>query len=145
MKCPHCGEPLPAGRAKCRRCGYEVKDVALTGEQEQEQGKDEPATTREVSPDEVHVSRSGGGSLFDDLFGGGIFGGLFGNLFGGIFGSDEDRGYEADPRYYDDFGNEIDLPDEFERESVLIEDVEVYEESEEKSDKSGRKKDPSET
>ena len=53
-----------------------------------------------------------------------------GSLFGGfvLFGEDEDVGYEYDPKYYDDFGNEIDLPDEFERESVEIRDAEVLEE-----------------
>ena len=132
MKCPACGHEM-GNRAKCLRCGYTVTSIVPIDPEKIEKEKEEEPLRREVNPDDVHVSRAGGGSIFGDIFGGGIFGGIgdiFGSLFGGfdLFGDDEETGYEYDPKYYDDFGNEIDLPDEFERDSVEIADVEYLEE-----------------
>lgn len=128
MKCPACGHEM-GNRAKCLRCGYTITSIVPIDPEKIEKEKESEPERREVNPDDVHVSRAGGGSIFGDIFGGGIFGGIgdiFGSLFGGfdIFGNDEDAGYEYDPKYYDDFGNEIDLPDAFERDSVEIADVE---------------------
>ncbi len=132
MKCPECGHEMGKG-AKCLRCGYAIKAIVPIDPEKIEEERDEPtAARREINPDDVHVSRAGGGSIFGDMFGGGLFGGLggiFDSLFGGFFGMDDDAdGYEYDPKYYDDFGNEIYVPDEFERDSVEIENVELLEE-----------------
>ena len=132
MWCPNCGHEM--GKAsKCLRCGYVNKGIIPIDPEKIEREREDEPVRKEVNPDDVHVSRAGGGSIFGDIFGGGFFGGIgdiFGSLFGGfgLFGEDEDVGYEYDPKYYDDFGNEIDLPDEFERESVEIRDAEVLEE-----------------
>lgn len=140
MKCPQCGYNM-GNHAKCLRCGYAVTSIVPVDPDkiEQEEPKEENTTHRVVDPDDVYMSRGGGRHVFGDLFGGGIFGGfgsLFGDLFGvDLFGDDSDTGYEYDPKYYDDFGNEIDLPDEFERDSVEISDVEYLEEPSDKDTK----------
>lgn len=128
MKCPECGHEM--GRsAKCLRCGYKVKAIVPVDPEKIEHERDDEPVRKSIDPDSIRVSRASGGGLFGDLFGGGLFGGLFGDILGGfdIFGDMTD-GYEYDPKYYDDFGNEIYLPDEFERESVEIENVEYLEE-----------------
>ena len=141
MKCPNCGHDM-GNRAKCLRCGYTITSIVPIDPEKIEKEQEEPSSRRRVvDPDDVHVSRAGGGSIFGDLFGGGIFGGLggiFDSLFGGfdLFGEEEDSGYEYAPKYYDDFCNEIRLPDEFERESVEITDVELLEETAAQTDKS---------
>ena len=133
MKCPECGHDMGKS-SKCLRCGYTVRAIVPVDPEKIEK-EEEP--TKVISADDVHVSRSNGGGLFDSIFGGlgslfgGGIGGLFDSIFGGfgsLFGEDEDTGYEYDPKYYDAFGNEIDLPDEFERESVEIHSVEFMEE-----------------
>ena len=115
-------------RAKCLRCGYTVSAIVPIDPKKIEHEPDEER--KEINPDRVHVSRAGG-SIFDDIFGGSIFGnlgGIFGNIFD-FFGVDDygSDGYEYDPKYYDDFGNEIYVPDEFERESVEIDASEISE------------------
>ena len=130
MKCPKCGHDM-GQRAKCLRCGYAVTSIVPIDPEKIEK-EDEPRSShRVVDPDEVRMSRNGGGGFFDDIFGGGLFGGIgsiFGSLFGmDLFGEEESSGYEYDPKYYDDFGNEIDLPDEFERESVEIDADQITE------------------
>ncbi len=130
MKCPACGHEM-GKKSKCLRCGYAIKDIVPIDPEKIEKEKEPEPERREIHPDDVHVSRAGG-SIFGDIFGGGIFGGIgsiFGNLFGGfdIFGDEESTGYEYDPKYYDDFGNERYVPDEFERESVEISDIEYME------------------
>ena len=130
MICPKCGHDM-GKRAKCFRCGYTVSAIVPIDPKKIEHEPNEER--KEINPDDVHVSRAGG-SIFDELFGGSIFGsigGLFGNIFD-FFGVNDDRadGYEYDPKYYDDFGNEIYLPDEFERESVEIDASVISEEQE---------------
>lgn len=133
MKCPQCGHDM-GNRAKCLRCGYTIKDIVLIDPEKIEQESEPKTTRKEINPDDVHVSRKGGGSIFGDIFGGGLFGGgIFGGLggfFDDLFGFESDdnsQGYEYDPKYYDDFGNEVYIPDEFERDSVEIRDVELLE------------------
>ena len=146
MKCPECGYDMGKS-SKCLRCGYTVRAIVPVDPETIEH--EEPKKTKVINADDVRVSRGHGGGLFDSIFGGGlgsIFGGgigsLFDSLFGGfsLFGEDEDAGYEYDPKYYDDFGNEIELPDEFERESVEISTVEFMEE-EPQADKKKKKDD----
>lgn len=133
MKCPKCGHDM-GSKAKCLRCGFVYKGIVPVDPETIETEEEPKSSRRVVDPDEVRVSRAGGGSIFGDIFGGGLFGGLFDSLFGGsifadIFGVDDiPEGYEYDPKYYDAFGNEIYIPDEFERESVEISDVELLEE-----------------
>ncbi|MCI8488024.1 hypothetical protein [Pumilibacter intestinalis] len=145
MKCPKCGHDMGKS-AKCLRCGYTVKAV-IPVEPDKIEHEQSAEERREIDPKNVRMSRSGGG-IFEDIFGGSIFGNL-GNIFGGLFGGfglfdDEPDGYEYDPKYYDDFGNEIYIPDEFERESVEIADVEILEEqphrSEDKAEEYGTNK-----
>ena len=131
MKCPKCGHDM-GRRSKCLRCGYAVSAIIPIDPKKIEHDNEPDSEHREVDPDKVRVSRAGG-SIFDDIFGGSIFGNIgniFGSLFGGfgLFEDDGADGYEYDPKYYDDFGNEIYLPDEFERESVEIDNVEILEE-----------------
>lgn len=148
MKCPECGHDM-GKRSKCLRCGYTVKSVISIDPEKIEQEKttkEEQSVRKEIHPDDVHVSRAGG-SIFGDIFGGGIFGGfgsIIDSIFGGfdIFGSDNSRGYEYDPKYYDDFGNEIYLPDEFERESVEIADVELLEDMPKREKQERREESP---
>lgn len=123
-------------KSKCLRCGFVYKGIVSIDPESIEKEEDPQTSRRVVNPDDVHVSRARGGSVFDDfvgsIFGGSPFGGLgdvFGDLFGEFFGYDErDEGYTYDPKYYDSFGNEIYVPDEFERESVVVQDVELLEE-----------------
>ena len=144
MKCPECGYDMGKS-AKCLRCGYTVRAIVPVDPEKIEH--EEPTKTKVIGADDVRVSRASGGGLFDSIFGGfgglfgGTFGGLFGSLFGDFFGEDEDAGYEYDPKYYDDFGNEIDLPDEFERESVEISTVEFMEEDPKERKGKHKKKD----
>lgn len=134
MKCPKCGHDM-GSKAKCLRCGFVYKGIVAIDPEKIETEEEPKSSRRVVDPDEVRVSRAGGGGIFGDIFGGGLFGGLFDSLFGGsifadIFGVDDTPdGYEYDPKYYDAFGNEIYIPDEFERESVTIENAELLVES----------------
>lgn len=124
-------------KSKCLRCGFVYKGIISVDPENIEKEEETKISRRVVNPDEIHVSRArSGGSIFDDfvggIFGDSVFGGLgdvFGNLFGEFFGYDRgEEGYTYDPKYYDSFGNEIYVPDEFERESVEIYDVELLEE-----------------
>lgn len=130
MKCPKCGYDMGL-RAQCLRCGYAVTSIVPIDPEKIEKEGEPRSSHRVVDPDNVRVSRGQSGSVFDDIFGGGLFGGIgsiFGSLFGmDLFGEEESTGYEYDPKYYDDFGNEIDLPDEFERESVEIDADQITE------------------
>lgn len=129
MKCPQCGSEMD--RYRCLRCGYAVKDVVLSDEENDEEPSEQSEGTREIDPDSVHLSRSSG-NLFDEIFGGSIFGGMggfgsvFDGLFGGIFGGDEPDGYDDDPRNFDDFGNELAPKDVFTEEAVEIHEVEFF-------------------
>ena len=149
MKCPECGHDMGKS-SKCLRCGYTVRAIVpIEPEKIEQEAKADKEPTKVIRADEVRVSRGTGGGLFDSIFGGidSIFGGglgsLFDSIFGGfsLFGEDEDAGYEYDPKYYDDFGNEIDLPDEFERDSVEISAVEFMEEDSKESKGKRKKKD----
>ena len=104
MKCPACGHEM-GKKSKCLRCGYAIKDIVPIDPEKIEKEKEPEPERREIHPDDVHVSRAGGN----------------------IFGDEESTGYEYDPKYYDDFGNERYVPDEFERESVEISDIEYME------------------
>lgn len=117
-------------KARCLRCGYIATGIVPIDPEkiEEEEVAGEPKTERrEINPDNVRISRGGNRG-----FG---FGGLFGGLedllsdFFGVF-DDSPDGYEYDPKYYDSFGNEIYVPDEFERHSIEIkeETVELLEE-----------------
>ena len=151
MKCPECGHDMGKS-SKCLRCGYTVRAIVPVDPEKIEQ--EEPTKTKVINADDVRVSRASGGGLFDSIFGGfgsifgGGLGGLFDSIFGGsifgdLFGEEEDTGYEYDPKYYDAFGNEIHLPDEFERDSVEISAVEFMEEEpkDEKKKKKGKNDD----
>ena len=140
MKCPQCGHDM-GKRAKCLRCGYTSKGVIPIDPEKIEKEREQKTERREIHPDDVHISRAGGGGIFGGLFGGSIFGGLE-DLLSGFFGEfdDGDNGYEYDPKYYDSFGNEIHVPDEFERKSVEIREVELLEESVDKQDKKHKRK-----
>ncbi len=142
MKCPNCGNNMKDSY-RCLRCGFQFKGVAKGDETSNDSKNDETETieTREVSDSEVHLSRKHGGfggSIFDDIFGGGIFGGfggfggigsVFGDLFGGIFDDEIDTdGYDDDPRYFDDFGAPIARKDVFDSESVEIDNFEIDDE-----------------
>ena len=146
MKCPQCGYDM-ANKSKCLRCGYTARDMVLIDPEKIEEEGEPKEEKREIDPDDVRVSRAGGGGLFESLFGsffgGGFFGGsMFGGLFDSLFGEPEETGYEYDPKYYDAFGNEIYVPDEFERESVVIDESVITEEREVKKEE--RKTRPSE-
>lgn len=110
MKCPNCGYDMPQGKYKCLRCGYECKDLTVASSDDEKNGKEESQKekhdrdeTIDIDPDNVYISRGdggyGGGSIFDDIFGGfggfggGLFGSVLGDIFGGFFGEDE---YEND-------------------------------------------------
>ncbi len=143
MKCPNCGHDMGKS-SKCLRCGYTVKAIIPVDAEKIEQEKEEP--TKVIHADQVKVSRASDsifGSIFgsDGFFGGGI-GGIFDSLFGGfsLCGEDEDEGYTYDPNYYDDFGNEIEVPDEFERDSVEIDSVELMEDEQKSGKKKNKKK-----
>lgn len=132
MKCPKCGLDM-ANKSRCLRCGYTVKDVVLIDPEKIEKEEEPKEVKREINPEDVRVSRAGG-NIFDSLFGGFFGGSMFGGLFDSLFGEPEDTGYEYDPKYYDDFGNEIYVPDEFERESVVIDASEITVEHEPKKE-----------
>ncbi|MCI9032155.1 MAG: zinc ribbon domain-containing protein [Clostridia bacterium] len=104
MKCPICGEEISEGKHKCLKCGYEVHELSTSV---REQGE-EPAKTVDIDPSQVYISggsRTSSGSLFEDIFGGGLFGGLFDGLFGGFFDGFDDN--DEDEVEYDDFGSPI--------------------------------------
>ncbi len=104
MKCPICGEEIGKGKHKCLKCGYEAHDLStIVFEEEQE-----PIKTVDIDPSQVYISggsRASSGSLFEDIFGGGLFGGLFDGLFGGFFDGFDDG--DDDGIEYDDFGRPI--------------------------------------
>ncbi len=143
MKCPVCGYDMGKA-AKCLRCGYTVTAIIPVDPEKIEQ--EEPQKTKVISEDRVTVSRASDGGIFGSLFGGGI-GDIFDSIFGGglfggmgIFEDEEEDGYTYDPKYYDDFGNEIELPDEFERDSVEVTQVETLEPDQKKSSAPKHKK-----
>lgn len=108
MICPNCGHDMGGGK-KCLRCGYEVKDLVIRDENQEEPAK-------EINPDDVYISgrvvESGGG--LDD-----IFGGLFGDILGDFFGLD-----------FADYGDDDDYLSPTERSEVMeIKDVEEYDEN----------------
>lgn len=108
MICPNCGHDMGGGK-KCLRCGYEVKDLVVRDENQEEPAK-------EINPDDVYISgrvvESGGG--LDD-----IFGGLFGDILGDFFGLD-----------FADYGDDDDYLSPTERSEVMeIKDVEEYDEN----------------
>lgn len=142
MKCPVCGYDMGKS-SKCLRCGYAVTAIVPIDPEKIEQ--EEPQKTKVIAEDRVTVSRASDGGIFGSLFGGGI-GDIFDSIFGGgLFGGmgifeEEEDGYTYDPKYYDDFGNEIDLPDEFERDSVEVTQVETLEPDHKKSAAQKQKK-----
>ena len=105
MKCPVCGEEIPAGKHKCLRCGYDVRSLSTIVSDPEE----EVTPTVDIDPSKVHISggsRPVGGGIFDDFFGGGLFGGILDGLFGGFFDGFDDRD-DDDGITYDDFGSPI--------------------------------------
>ena len=142
MKCPKCGYDM-ANKSKCLRCGYTARDIVLIDPEKIEKEEVPKEERREINPDDVRVSRAGGGSIFDSIFGSFFGGSMFGGLFESLFGEPEETGYEYDPKYYDDFGNEIYLPDEFERESVVIDESVITEEQDVKKE-NGKARSPHE-
>ena len=96
MICPHCGYDM-GNKNKCLRCGYEVKDVAVSdGREGGKDGhkKDEPETIV-IDPCNVYLTHpygfeDEGGTDYDpisDLFGS-LFGDPISDLLGGLFGFD---------------------------------------------------------
>lgn len=87
MICPNCGHDMGGGK-KCLRCGYEVKDLAVRDE-----NQEEPAI--EIDPEDVYISGKvvTGGSGLDDIFGG-LFGDILGDFFGFGFDDDDNDGYD---------------------------------------------------
>lgn len=105
MKCPICGEEIGEGKHKCLKCGYEVHELSTSVREEGE----EPIKTVDIDPSQVYISggsRSSSGSIFEEIFGGGLFGGLFDGMFGGFFDGFDD-GDDDDGMKYDDFGSPI--------------------------------------
>lgn len=140
MKCPICGEEIAKGKAKCLRCGYEVRDLSVTVQPE----KEEPVQTHDIDPSRVHLSggssSSRGGSIFGDFFGGGLFGGILDGIFGDIFGSVgyDEYGDDDGPADYDDFGNPISA-NIYDRDFVEVKDVEYIDDEPEEKKKDEKK------
>ena len=95
MICPHCGYDM-GNKNKCLRCGYEVKDVAVSDGRERKDGhkKDDPETIV-IDPCNVYLTHPYGyedddGVDYDpfaDLFGN-LFNDPISDLLGGLFGFD---------------------------------------------------------